>query len=84
MKPWIGCWMNTITKKAKKKLQVTLDEALDLLLAEHDRKKAKSAKRAVGRAQFAIQDQESMDEEEIGTQPPGAQVAKNQDGHPWA
>ena len=55
-------------KTAKKKKQVTPDEALDLLLAEHDRKKAKAAKRAVGWAQFAIQDQESMDEEEIETQ----------------
>ena len=48
-------------KTAKKKKQVTPDEALDL--AEHDRKKAKAAKRAVGRVQFAIQDQEIMDEE---------------------
>ena len=63
-------------KTFKKKKKVTPDEALDLLLAEHDRKKAKAAKRAVGRAQFAIQDQESMDEEEIETQPVGALVAK--------
>ena len=66
-------------KKGKKKKHVTPDEALDRLLAEHERKKAKAAKRAVAtqdRGNFAIRDQDIMDEEEIETQPPATLVAK--------
>ena len=62
-------------KEAKKKKYVTPDEALDLLLAEHDRKKAKAAKRAVAtqdRGNVVIEDQDSMDEEELETQPQGS------------
>ena len=56
-----------VIMKAKKKKQVTPDEALDLLLAENDRKKAK---REVGQGTLlAIQDKR----EET---PAGALVAK--------
>ena len=65
-----------VQAKAKRKKYVTPDEALDRLLAEHDRKNAKAAKKEVGRGQFAIRDQESMDEEELETQPPGVLVAE--------
>ena len=64
-----------LAKKAKKKKKyVTPDEALDLLLAEHDRKKAKATKKAVAaqdRGKVAIRDQE----EELETQPPGVPAA---------
>ena len=54
-------------KKGMKKKYVTPDEALDRLLAEHDRKKAKAAKRAVvaqDQGMLVIRDQEE------DTQPP--------------
>ena len=53
-----------------------IDETLDLLLAEHDRKKAKAAKKAVAtqdRGNFAIRD---LEEEELETQSPGVPAAK--------
>ena len=58
-------------KKNRKKTYLTPDEALDRLLAEHDRKKAKAAKRAVVTQErnLAIRDQEAQ-EEELETQPP--------------
>ena len=59
-------------KEAKKKKQVTPDEAMDMLLAEHDRKAAKK-KKATGQTTLAIQDQEEME-----TQPPGALVSKKE------
>ena len=64
-------------KKSRKKTYLTPDEALDRLLAEHERKKAKAAKRAIVTQDrdtiFAIGDQEAP--EEVETQPP-APVAK--------
>ena len=61
-------------KKSRKKTYLTPDEALDRLLAEHERKKAKAAKKAVvTQGMFAIGDQEAP--EEVETQPP-APVAK--------
>ena len=62
-------------KKSRKKTYLTPDEALDRLLAEHDRKKAKAAKRAVAtpdQGMFAIRDQE----EDTETQPPGVPATK--------
>ena len=56
-------------KKSRKKTYLTPDEALDRLLAEHERKKAKAAKKAVAtQGMFAIGDQEAP-EEELETQP---------------
>jgi hypothetical protein len=56
-------------KKSRKKTFLTPDQALDRLLAEHDRKKAKAAKKAVvTQGMFAIGDQEAP--EELETQPP--------------
>ena len=59
-------------KKSRKKTYLTPDEALDRLLAEHERKKAKAAKRAIVAQDqemiFAIGDQEAP-EEEVETQP---------------
>ena len=56
-------------KKSRKKTYLTPDEALDRLLAEHERKKAKAAKKAVvTQGMFAIGDQEAP--EEVETQPP--------------
>jgi len=57
-------------KKNRKKTYLTPDEALDRLLAEHDKKKAKAAKRAVVTQErnLAIADQEAQ-EEELETQP---------------
>ena len=43
--------------KAKREKYLTPDEALDRLLAEHDKKKTKAAKKAVGRGRVAIRDQ---------------------------
>ena len=66
-------------KKSRKKVFLTPDEALDRLLAEHERKKAKAAKRAVVAQDreriFAIGDQAP---EEVETQPmvPVAKTAK--------
>jgi len=68
-------------KKSRKKTYLTPDEALDRLLAEHDRKKAKAAKKAVvtqdRERNLAIGDQEAP-EEEVETQPmvPVAKKAK--------
>ena len=48
-------------------------------MAEHDRKKAKAAKRAVAtqdRGKVAIEDQDTMDEEKLETQPLAVLVAK--------
>ena len=62
-------------KKGKKNTYLTPDEALDRLLAEHDRKKAKAAKKAVAtpdQGMFAIRDQE----EDTETQPPGVPATK--------
>ena len=57
-------------KKSRKKTFLNPDQALDRLLAEHDRKKAKAAKKAVvTQEMFAIGDQEAP-EEELETQPP--------------
>ena len=59
-------------KKSRKKTYLTPDEALDRLLAEHERKKAKAAKKAIVTQDrdtiFAIGDQEAP--EEVETQPP--------------
>jgi hypothetical protein len=69
-------------KKSRKKTYLTPDEALDRLLAEHERKKAKAAKRAVVTQDreriLAIGDQEAP--EEVETQPmvPVAKKAKAQ------
>ena len=66
-------------KKSRKKVYLTPDEAMDRLLAEHDRKKAKAAKRNVVAQDreriFAIGDQAP---EEVETQPmvPVAKTAK--------
>ena len=62
-------------KKGRKKKYVTPDEMLDLLLAEHDRKKAKATTRAVttqDQGKLAIRDLE----EELETQPPGVAATK--------
>ena len=56
-------------KKSRKKTFLTPDEALDRLLDQHERKKAKAAKKAVAtQRMFAIGDQEAP-EEELETQP---------------
>ena len=59
-------------KKSRKKTYLTPDEALDRLLAEHERTKAKAAKKAIVTQDrdtiFAIGDQEAP--EEVETQPP--------------
>ena len=62
-------------KKGRKKKYVTPDEMLDLLLAEHDRKKAKATTRTVttqDQGKLAIRDLE----EELETQPPGVAATK--------
>jgi len=64
-------------KQSRKKTYLTPDEALDRLLVEHDRKKAKAAKKAVvTQGMFAIGDQEAQ--EEVETQPmvPATKKAK--------
>ena len=67
-------------KKSRKKVFLTPDEAMDRLLAEHERKKAKAAKRTVIAQDreriLAIGDQEAP--EEVETQPmvPVAKKAK--------
>jgi hypothetical protein len=70
-------------KKSRKKTLLTPDEALDRLLAEHERKKAKAARKAVViQGMFAIGDQEAP--EEVETQPmvPVAKKAKAQKAIP--
>ena len=55
-------------KKSRKKTFLTPDEALDRLLDQHERKKAKAAKKAVDtQGMFAIGDQQPP--EEVETQP---------------
>ena len=66
-------------KKSRKKVFLTPEEALDRLLDQHERKKAKAAKKAVVTpGMFAIGDQEAP--EEVETQPmvPVAKKAKAQ------
>ena len=67
-------------KKSRKKVFLTPDEAMDRLLAEHDRKKAKAAKRTVVAQDreriFAIGDQDAPEEVETQTMVPVAKKSK--------
>ena len=64
-------------KKSRKKTFLTPDEALDRLLDQHERKKAKAAKKAVvTQGMFAIGDQEAPEEVETQTMVPVAKKAK--------
>lgn len=55
---------------------MTTDEALDMLLAEHDRKKAKAAKKAVATQDHGKLAIRVLDEEDTEMQPPGVAAAK--------
>ena len=67
-------------KKSRKNVFLTPDEAMDRLLAEHERKKAKAAKKAIVTQDrdtiFAIGDQEAPEETETQTMVPVAKKSK--------
>ena len=64
-------------KKIRKKTFLTPDEALDRLLAEHERKKTKAAKKAVvTQGMFAIGNQEAQEEVEPQPMVPATKKAK--------